>query len=262
MTTLTQLLRGAPNFRDFGGHPTQDGRRVRQGVLFRSGALNELSDEDLAQLRNLRPRLVMDLRSAHEQTLHPSRWPEDARPRARSFQVTADVRADQRSPLIAMQGLQDAEGGRAIMDATYRSLSRMSADALGALFEELAESHDALPVVVHCTAGKDRTGFVCSALLHALGVDEALIEADYLRSGDYIDRVALNRQVAPIMRQAMQAEPSQALLDAINTVEREYLRSAWAAATATYGNPQAYLAQACGLSDARRARLQERLLGD
>ncbi|RYY05413.1 MAG: protein-tyrosine-phosphatase, partial [Alphaproteobacteria bacterium] len=72
--TAARRLRTAPNFRDFGGHVTQDGRRVRMGVLFRSSQLSALDEEELIVVDGLGLRTVIDLRALDERTAQPARW--------------------------------------------------------------------------------------------------------------------------------------------------------------------------------------------
>jgi len=86
-------LRGLPNFRDFGGYPTQDGRRVREGVLYRSQAFAGATEGDLEHLARLDIRLVCDLRSALERQSAQDRWPAGAQPPRLYLDIRSDARA-------------------------------------------------------------------------------------------------------------------------------------------------------------------------
>lgn len=257
-------LQGAPNFRSLCGYRTADGRAVRRGVLFRSDALSDLSADDLTQLRLLDIRLVCDLRSARERAARPNRWPAGPAPAL----LTA---GDQGGPAAVKAAAWRARLGEADFDAAaarhwlreaYLAMPALYAGLLAALFARLADGQ-APNVLVHCAAGKDRTGFVCAMLLLALDVPWATVLDDYLLSGRRQPAEALARKlwrtdagVPPLDARA------EAALRAIAGVEAEYLTAARDRAVAQFGSVAGYLAQACGLDAARRARLQVRLLGD
>ncbi|HTK61019.1 MAG TPA: tyrosine-protein phosphatase [Pseudonocardia sp.] len=173
-------LAGAPNFRDLGGYRTIDGRWVRMGVLYRSDQLDKLSDTDQAKLSRLGIRTVVDLRTGAERASGPDRLPAGARP------VVADVLGGTDTP-TDMSALLARPGDPA---ATMRELERTMVEAPGAqaayrsLLTEIRRP-DRLPLVFHCTAGKDRTGWAAATVLTALGVPGDQVLGDYLESNRY-----------------------------------------------------------------------------
>lgn len=177
-------LAEAPNFRDLGGCPVGDGRRVRPGLLFRSEGLNALTDADVDVLSGARIRLVCDLRTAAERQAHPSRLPTDPAPLV--MVAHPDSEAQDANPEATMRVLEksDARAGvEGYMHALYRSFPTTLASTTIALLERILCGK--VPVLVHCAAGKDRTGFVCSLILHALGATDETVMAEYLETDNF-----------------------------------------------------------------------------
>jgi protein-tyrosine phosphatase len=169
VTARDVRLDGAVNVRELGGLSTVGGRRVRAGIVLRSASLADLTDEDVTTLRGAGLRTVVDLRGG------------------------AEVERDGRGPLagttvgyrnlpvvgarsVRLDQAEDIETGSLL--AHYVTYLETSADVVVEVVRLLARP-EAVPAVVHCAAGKDRTGVVVAVLLDALGVDRAQIVADY-----------------------------------------------------------------------------------
>jgi protein-tyrosine phosphatase len=162
------LLAGAMNFRDLGGYHTTDGRRTRSGLVYRSNSLQELTAEDIDILRqHLRVATVLDLRSPKEierdgtgpfveEALHYVNVP--------FLHETADTGQPGRI----------AEG----LVKRYLSYLQFASDNVVRALETIADEK-VLPLVFHCSAGKDRTGVLAALLLGCLGVDRETVVADY-----------------------------------------------------------------------------------
>jgi protein-tyrosine phosphatase len=169
-------LEGAVNFRDLGGYTTTDGQRTRWRVLFRADGLGELTDADLAIMRDLGIRTVVDLRSGDE--VEQSRFDVEAHPvefhHFPFIEALPDAEAFERAP--GFLGTQYTE-----------MLDDASAQIVGALAALAAP--EARPAVFHCTAGKDRTGLLSALVLTLLGVPEETVVADYALSGEAMARL-------------------------------------------------------------------------
>ncbi|WP_371479900.1 tyrosine-protein phosphatase [Kitasatospora sp. NBC_00315] len=238
-------LASAPNFRDAGGYRTADGRWVRMGVVYRSGDLSRLTDQDLAKLRRLGLTEVFDLRTPGEQKAAPDRVPAGATTVDANVLGAADTGAfDVTGPEAAVRAMTDAERTMVSADsarAAYRSV-------LVALVERNDEG-----VLYHCTAGKDRTGWASAALLTALGVPRDTVEADYLASNTY--RAAENAATLAQLPPAYQAVYKPLL-----EVRPEYLEAGFDEVRQKFGSFDAYLKSGLGLDQRDQRDLRSRLL--
>jgi protein-tyrosine phosphatase len=176
-------LDGPTNFRDLGGYPAADGHRVRWGCLFRADSLYKLTERDMAYLERLGLASVCDLRGEAELDEEPNPLADrDA------FQYRHDA--------LGGHAVQPSEWRRRFetgdlgdLDSTWlaRSYCEML-DQCAATFQRIVTSFaeaGALPVVFHCTAGKDRTGILAALLLSWLGVPRSVVLADYALTGHF-----------------------------------------------------------------------------
>ena len=169
-------LEGAVNFRDLGGYVADDGSRTRWRTLFRADGLGELTEADLAVLRRLGIRTVIDLRSGSE--LERGRFDVEAHP------VTFH-----HFPFIAeLPDAQEFDRRPGLLGSQYQEIVRDAGHQILAALEVLA-SPEALPAIFHCTAGKDRTGVLSAIVLSLLGVDEPTVVTDYTLSGAAMQRL-------------------------------------------------------------------------
>jgi protein-tyrosine phosphatase len=175
-------LHGGCNFRDIGGYPTQTGRTVRWGRVYRAGVLSYFTDRDHEVLQGLDVRAICDLRRAEEREREPSAWPADTN-QQRPAHLHWDDGTD--TPTIRAFAAQHPPTAAGMFDAMidlYRALPTWMAGRIRGLFECIANG--SLPVVVHCAAGKDRTGVAIAVLLSAIDVSRATAIEDYLLTND------------------------------------------------------------------------------
>lgn len=172
-------LDGCVNFRDLGGYGTDDGRRTRWRTVFRADGLNRLSGSDLDVLSGIGLGTVIDLRSRDEAEQRGS-FPVDALPVRYVGLPLTDV-------LPTAEELPDWEKS-SYVSSHYLDIVQRAAPALTAAFEALA-AEGALPAVMHCSAGKDRTGVLSALLLAFLGVPDDTIVADYALSAAAMERL-------------------------------------------------------------------------
>jgi protein-tyrosine phosphatase len=256
---LALPLRGLPNFRDFGGYATKDGSRVREGVLYRSQAFGGATEEDLKYLASLDIRLVCDLRSEFERQAAQDRWPVGVEPTRLYLDIHNDARAGHGELIDTIRKEPNPAGVHRGMMLIYRGMPAAFAPVLPELFAHLLEPRH-LPLVIHCHAGKDRTGFICALILAALGVEDQHILADYLLTAQRIDRYQLSRDLvdtfSAFVGMPLSAEALQVALD----VRPEYLEAAMRALEADYGGVESYLQTVGGLGPVDRERLRSNLL--
>ncbi|WP_374649521.1 tyrosine-protein phosphatase [Rhizorhabdus sp.] len=254
--SATPQLQGAPNFRDLGGYQTEDGRRVKPGLLFRSDQLDRLTDADLATMEGLRLAYVVDLRTESERAREPDRLPRGARHII--LDVSADADGSLGGDMRKAQAAIAAGRGVELLEAANRDfVSLPSAQAAyRALFALVADPATG-PLVYHCTAGKDRTGWASAVLLSILGVPRERIFYDYLASNTYLAQknagilASLKASGAPI-------DPAN--LEPVLGVRRAYLDSAFAEVDRVYGSMDAYVRKGLGLSDAQIDMIRRKYL--
>lgn len=252
---LTPVLTGAPNFRDLGGHRAAHGLRVRKGLVYRSEHLGSLTPADIARIRELGIGLVCDIRSAHERRHTPNRLPE-AVP-TWHLDVSVDLRAGHAAVAQSLVSNPTEQGAMESMLVSYRLFPRAFERHLARLFEHLL-TDDPAPLVLHCTAGKDRTGFVSAILLLALGVSQEDVLEDYLLTGQYWSGERAESSLKAALSD-MIGQPSPAVVRALTMVSPDYLGAAYTAIAVDYGSIERYL-MCTGLGPQRREALQARLL--
>jgi protein-tyrosine phosphatase len=236
-------LAGASNFRDLGGYPGAGGRTVRWGQIFRSNHLGHLTKTDIEVMRGLRLRSVFDFRGVEERTAATCALQEMA---IHSLPIEPTVVAALRARRAAGAPLSSADGLEVMRDS-YRNYVRHNTPRFRALFAHLLE--DRAPLVIHCTAGKDRTGFACALILHVLGVTDELIAEDYLLTNRFYRRdPAASTDLPDDVRKVLAS------------VESSFLGAAFDAIRTDYGDLDGYLRDGLDLDAAQRTRLQERYL--
>jgi protein-tyrosine phosphatase len=253
-------LTGVRNFRDVGGVPTADGRRLRYGVLFRSGHLAHATEDDAAFLGGLGLHTVFDFRNSADQALE---GPDVELPGVRNVNIPLSDPADgaefwkmvRDGELNQLRTVLSDGQGAARMIASYRSMIKNRTAEHSRILHSLAE--DSVPALMHCAAGKDRAGLSVAVTLMALGVEQEAIEADYLQSNSPHRRYKMHHgpkgEVSPEVVE---------LLSPLFDARASYLTAAMTAIEETWGGVEGYLTDGLGLRPATRERLRERLLED
>lgn len=237
-----------PNFRDFGGYPTQDGRYVRRGLLYRSGALNDLSERDIAKLRELGIKLICDLRT----DLEASELPDVPLEGIEHWRLP--VIQQEESAVKVRTFLFDRYRLDQVMIETYRTFVREKAHVFGAAIARFADPAN-LPALFHCSAGKDRTGVLAALLLGALGVSDELIIADYTLSNFHY--AAFRKSVEPQAHRLRAVHLSIDDIQPLLVSDPSYIEAALKAIREECGSIEAYLVQKAGVSPETLAQLRE-----
>jgi protein-tyrosine phosphatase len=235
-------LEGASNFRDLGGYPARDGRTVRWRQIFRSNHLGHLTEADVAIIRRLGIRSAFDFRGCQERAAAICAVAEIT---VHSLPIEPSVVAALRARLA--HGRLGADDALEIMRDSYRSYVRHNTHSFRTLFAHLLQDH--APLVIHCTAGKDRTGFACALLLHALGVPDDVINEDYLLTNRFYRRDP-----------AAGSDLPEEVRAAIGSVHASFLAAAFDAVRADFGDLDGYLRDGLGIDGPERAALQARYL--
>jgi protein-tyrosine phosphatase len=247
---------GIPNFRDYGGYAAVDGR-LRTGRLYRSSQHRDATPEDLVKVHSLGLRVVIDLRGDSERREAPCPRPEGFSGRVLFVEDGAFGKALHVDAAKATTGPLEA---RAWMRANYADML-FRPNLLGILrryFEILATEDGS--TLVHCLAGKDRTGMAV-ALFHTLmGVHRDDIVAEYLLTNRADNLDALVRMEGGKVRDRLGRNISDATIRALMSVDPAYLDAAFSEITRRHGSPEGYLADQVGVTPEIRERIARLLI--
>ncbi len=233
-------IAGATNFRDLGHYRTQGGETVLPHRLFRADHLGALTGEDVARIRALGVRRVLDLRGVDERSAAPCALPEVA---VHSLAIEPTI-VQKLSDLVAAGHRLTPGEVIAHMQDTYRGFVRHNTRRFAELFVHLLERDE--PTVFHCTAGKDRTGFAAALVLRSLGVAEDDVMRDYLLTNERLKPLGASRHgLAPEVQMVLWR------------VQPEFLQAAFEAVDSDYGGLESYLREGLRLGEAERKRLRE-----
>ncbi len=205
-------LKGARNVRELGGYLGNDGKTIKWGRLFRAGDLDLLTEPDLDLLSALGLKTIIDFRRSAEMAAAP-----DKRPSSLVEYIPLSIDPGD----IQLLAKESDKLPDQLMVDSYLSMARDFKEQFGA-FLNLAAEADKAPLLYHCTAGKDRTGFATALLLSALGVDRKTIMADYILSAEglgdkYAGFISKHPHLAPLAT----INPDY-LTAALDLIDREY----------------------------------------
>jgi len=266
-------LEGGSNFRDLGGYPAADGKEVKRGLLFRSGAMTGLTEKDVAYLEDFGFESVVDLRSDQELELYPNHWAETA---GLNYVHHEYSMMEMMKQAKAMED-GDRVVGEAESSSVPRGYSGMYLTMMDFLKPQLTLYFDtllngAVPAVVNCSAGQDRTGVTSSLLLSVLGVDRELILEDYLLSTDFrrplnekgnvdLKDAAKTNAFAAMMLQYSAGQPHPERPNPLVTAEgKPFVAFTLETIEARYGSVANYLQKEIGLSAEEQAQLRDMYL--
>jgi protein-tyrosine phosphatase len=251
-------VEGSINLRDFGGYKTRHGQTVKEGLLFRCGTMNDIPEHAFDAFAELDIGVICDLRSHEEAETSPTPeggpfacrvhipiWPGSST----QFQETASK--EQRAPSPD----QFAE----FMASITREIARDHVQDYKKLMRELVSTDKGF--LLHCSAGKDRTGFGAAIILTTLGVDHDTVMHDYLvsnESTDLFERMR-TRMAENLRDQGMNGKIDDEIIKVMSGVRAEYLLGAFEEIDTHYGGIAGYLEEV-GLNATDQEQLREKLL--
>jgi protein-tyrosine phosphatase len=242
------------NFRDIGGYATPNGSRVRWGQVYRSGSIAQVESADFAYFEALGLRHIFDLRSSQESQAAPDRLPENGdhqhflRPLS-----SATTRSEQFKALRHYRH----RTGELLLRMYQETFVDANAHHIGDVLTRIANAANR-PSLIHCSAGKDRTGVTIALLLTVLGVPEETIVADYTLSNQAHKRIA--EMMKPDLRQARWAAVSYAQMKPVLLADPANLQATLDHIQHTYGSIEDYLCGAAGMVPETLAILRDELL--
>lgn len=258
-------LEGVNNARQVGGYITQDGRKVKEGVLLRTGALAAATEEDIAELENkYQVSQIVDFRTSEERASAPD--PEISGARNTPIPLTEEDSEEDDEENGTTAGYTDysiesmVEIVRAgVVDQMYVTMveDAYTQQAYGTFFQELL-NHEEGAFLWHCTGGKDRAGLASVLLLSALGVDRETILADFELSNHYYAETV--EQMLKAAEDLDCTEEDREGLRGLFGVRVELMKDALKVIDEKYESMEKYLTKQLGLSDDDISRLQEKFL--
>lgn len=254
-------LDGQPNFRDLGGYGTTDGKMVKPGLVYRSGELPRLTDEDVAKLEQLGIKTVVNFLTDKETNARgKDRLPSGVR------EVSQPIDSDDGLAQIIVEARKTADFSKVPTELNPQLHRMLVSDArkqYAALLKEIADADG--PLVFHCSHGVHRTGTATAILLSALGVPWKTVREDYLLSNKYREheiekRLAQLRQLAAKNQDIPLDEVDMTNVNAFYILKGEYIDATRDEILKEYGAIENYLTQGLGLTRAEIEQLRDRLL--
>ena len=217
-------MEGGFNFRDMGGYESASGKSVKWGLLFRSDEMGNLTPSDLEYLNNIPLRTVVDFRSESEISAAPDRKPASV---TGSYALT--ISPGNHSNISDVRQLMNENGEEFMKDINRLLVSDPVIISRYKEFFSLLQDETKLPLLFHCTAGKDRTGMGAALFLASLGVDESVIFEDYMLSNPLLeDKYRSLIDEIPNLKPMLEVRP-------------RYLKAGFEQIKMTYGSIENYL---------------------
>lgn len=249
-------LKGVRNFRDFGGYDTPHGR-IKSGKLFRSGHYNEATEDDLAFLNSLDVDFHVDLRRPDERDRQPNKWPAD-----HVIQISADGgRQETPAHIAALQGDNvTPETIESYMTNYYRTapFKEHHIELFRAWFDGLEQSRGAS--VVHCAAGKDRTGIICALTHLVLGVSEEDVFVDYDLTNTAVDVEAFLPGARDRFNKFLGTNHETDVFRPFLGVRNVYLENAFEVMSDAHGSPLGYVRDCLGVTESKMEKIINSLI--
>ncbi len=237
-------MAGQANFRDLGGYKTKEGKFIKWGQIFRSGNLSELTSADVTYLTSLPLKTIIDFRTEEEKTQAPDIVPSTVTKRLEYSVESGNTSTIQ--DFIDKMLAGEYEYVRQTMIESNAAFVDTYQEVFKSFFAAISEEGN-LPVVFHCTAGKDRAGFASAMFLSALGVERETIINDYLLT---------NTLLGASLEESIQKYGDENIGKAMyyaNSVQLEYIGNAFDTIEAEYGTVENYLTQ-CLKADISKLR--------
>ena len=243
---------GAKNFRDLGGYQTADGKTVRWNTLYRSDGLHKLTTSDLKFMSALALDRIIDFRADHERELEPDRLPIELKDRAVEIPIldsSTQIWHDSRDEFV--KNLRKIDSAQYMIRTNMELATRFSAEMRQFVVELI--SANGKPLLFHCAAGKDRTGFAAAILLRMLGVPHEIVMEDYLLSNRYI--LPAHRPSLAVLN-LLKGKAFTEAVKGFMEVRPEYLGAAFETIQREYGSFEDYVYKALDLTmhDTERLR--------
>ena len=246
-------LEATHNTRDLGGYETHDGRVIKNGILYRSDKLKNLTISDCEKLSNLGIKRIIDFRSAEEKQKEPNVIPLGME--YIEMPIEVDKKITEEIPDI-LSGRIDKDMRDFLVEAN-RDFVLQYKDVFSKFLKDLVKSKS--PTLFHCTSGKDRTGFATFLIYTILCVDRDTIIVDYLKT-NYFIKDSMEKQMENVSKFLdISLEDSKKLLPLLE-VNIDYIESAINTANNKYGSIHNFISDGLNISLKERDQLKELMI--
>lgn len=246
------------NFRDIGGLPTKDGRMMKTGILFRSGELSRLSKNDLKKFNQLNIKSICDLRTLNEQKSKISRLQSNTK--VQVLKISIHDKSREFTLLEFFKFLVTKSNSinfEDIMKDMYKHMASEISEEIKQIIIFLSDQRN-LPALIHCTGGKDRTGFISAVIQLFAGVPYKIVMDDYLFSNQLI-AVPMKKKEKFIQWASLFRVPPEHIKPILE-VREEYLEEAYSNILNQYGDMESFLKLACKIPEYNLKRFQELII--
>lgn len=236
-------LEGQPNFRDLGGYDTGNDKRLKTGLLYRSGTLSRLTEADIEKIQSLNIKTVVNFLTEEERNKNgEDKLPEGVK------SIFLPISGQNNEAVTILKARQNGDFSQVPADINYKIHALLIEDAqeeYAQLFHILSDKKN-YPIVFHCSHGIHRTGTAASLILSTLGVPWEMIRQDYLLSNEYrkeeIDqRVRALNQLADENPDITDLEQNKANIEAFYVLKGEYIDGTKTTIEDNFGSFDQYL---------------------
>ncbi|MFS0816287.1 tyrosine-protein phosphatase [Lysinibacillus sp. 1P01SD] len=243
---------GLYNFRDIGGFKTNEGRRMKKGILFRSDELSRLTQNDIEVFDQLKIKLICDLRTEQEQKSKPSKL--NSENGVQVINISIQDKSQEFTHFEFFKFLVCKSNSikfEQLMKDMYHSMAFINNSKINEIITLLSQQNN-IPALIHCTGGKDCTGFISAIIQLLVGVPYKIVMEEYLFSNDLI--APKMKKIEKMIKWMSLFQLSTERVKPILEVRQEYLEDVYNEIIIQYGDIETYLCKAC--------KIQKRSLSD
>lgn len=242
-------IKKVTNFRTIGNIKNNDGRTLKEGMLYRSGHLYQLKKKSLKTFQNLGIKEVIDLRNSKEISQKPDQLSDTFIYKNYSAFEDEGDQLNQAKKLVLKGKVKGSDADQRMLDF-YKNYVTENPAIIKEIIHEILDSEN--PVLYHCTAGKDRTGIITALILTILKFDRKTIENDYLLSNNYRKQLVQKRLHLANNLHFLYPKMDLNVIEKLSWVEKNYLETAFSEIDKKYGSIDIYIHQNLGISENKR----------